>query len=199
MKNDRIIWKHELRQADQIVKILLDDQKVPVNWRIILLPVYLYHLFKYRNNLRFTRKNMLYTKQLAFEAAKNIDQGKDQAWELRQIEIKTHDVLNKEKKGFYTEKIRRRQLPEINYLINHYQTLFNSQQNNYSAIIKEIFPAKGQYLAHISSLQKLEEDVIRAAISSMRKGTKTDRRRWFDQVKETTKDVRMAEANQIYT
>ena len=199
MKNDRIIWKHELRQADQIVKILLDDQKVPVNWRIILLPVYLYHLFKYRNNLRFTRKNVLYTKRLAFEAAKNISQGKDRAWEFRQIEIKTTDVLNKEKKGFYTEKIRRRQLPEIDYLINHYHALFDSKQTTYSAIIKEIFPAKGQYLAHLSSLQKLEEDVIQAAISSMRKGTKTDRRRWFEKVREITKEIRRDQADRIYT
>ena len=127
MKIYRTIWKHEVCQADQIVKILLDDQKVPVNWRIILLPVYLYHLLKYRNNMCFTRKNMLYTKRLAFEAAKNIDQGKDRAWEFRRIEIKTKDILNKEKKGFYTEKIRRRQLPEIDYLINHYQALFNSK------------------------------------------------------------------------
>ena len=198
MKNDRIIWKHELRQADQIVKILLDDQKVPVNWRIILLPVYLYHLFKYRNNLRFTRKNVLYTKRLAFEAAKNISQGKDRAWEFRQIEIKTTDVLNKEKKGFYTEKIRRRQLPEIDYLINHYQALFDSKQTTYSAIIKEIFPAKGQYLAHLSSLQKLEEDVLQASITSMRKGTKKDRRQWFEKVRETTKKIRRAEADKIY-
>ncbi|MGD9173412.1 MAG: NF038143 family protein [Desulfobacterales bacterium] len=199
MKNYRSIWKREVRQADQIVNNLLDDQKVPVNWRIILLPVYLYRLFKYRNNLRFTRKNMLYTKRLAFEAAKNIDQGKDQAWEFRQIEIKTQDVLNKEKKGFYTEKIRRRQLPEIDYLINHYQVLFHSKQTTYSAIIKEIFPAKGQYLAHLSSLQKLEEDVIQAAISSMRKGTKTDRRRWFEKVREITKEIRRDQADRIYT
>jgi hypothetical protein len=142
---------------------------------------------------------MLYTKRLAFEAAKNIDQGKDQAWEFRQIEIKTQDVLNKEKKGFYTEKIRRRQLPEIDYLINHYQVLFHSKQTTYSAIIKEIFPAKGQYLAHLSSLQKLEEDVIQAAISSMRKGTKTDRRRWFEKVREITKEIRRDQADRIYT
>ena len=198
MRNYRTIWKHEVRQADQIVNNLLDDQKVPVNWRIILLPVYLYHLLKYRNNMCFTRKNMLYTKRLAFEAAKNIDQGKDRAWEFRRIEIKTKDILNKEKKGFYTEKIRRRQLPEIDYLINHYQALFNSKQSTYSAIITEIFPAKGQYSTHLNSLQKLEEDVIQAAISSMRKGTKSDRRRWFEKVRETTKKIRQAEADKIY-
>lgn len=198
MKNYRSIWKHEVQQADQVAKILLADKTVAVNWKIILLPVYLYQRFKFRRNLRFTRKNILYTKQLAFQAAKNIDQGKDQAWELRQVEIKTKDVLNKEKKGFYTEKIRRRQLPEIELLINIYQDLFKSNQTTYASIIKEKFPSKGQYLAFISSLQKLEEDVIQAAITTMRKGTKRDRRQWFQKVKETTKEVRMAEADQIY-
>lgn len=199
MKNYRIIWKHEVRQADRIAKILVDDKKVAVNWKIILLPVYLYHLFKYRNNLRFTRKNMLYTKRLAFEAARNIDRGKDQAWELRRIEIKTKEVLNKEKRGFYTEKIRRRQLPEIEFLIEHYRELFNSKQANYSAIIADLFPSKGRYLTYLSTLQKLEEDVIQAAITTMRKGTKTDRRRWFQKLKDTTRKVRLDQADRFYT
>lgn len=199
MKNYRTIWSHEVRQTDQIVNILLDDQKVPVDWRMLLLPVYLYNLFKYRNKHRFTRKNLLYTKRLAFEAAKKIDQGKDQAWEFRQIEIKTKDLLNKEKKGFYTEKIRRRQLPEMDFLISHYRALIHSKQTTYSAIIKEVFPSKGRYMAHLSSLQKLEEDVIQAATTSMRKGSKADRRRWFQKVKEITKKVRTTEANEIYT
>jgi hypothetical protein len=32
----------------------------------------------------------------------------------------------------------------------------------------------------------------------MRKGTKTDRRRWFEKVKATTKQIRLAEADHIY-
>ena len=199
MKNYRNIWKHEIHQADQVARILLADKKVAVDWKIILLPIYLYQRFKYRRNLRFTRKTILYTKQLAFEAAKNMDQGKDYAWEFRRIEIKTKDVLNKEKKGFYNEKIRRRQLPEIELLISHYRDLFKSNQTRYASIIKEKFPSKGQYLAFLNSLQKLEEDVIQATITTMRKGTKKDRRRWFQKLEEATKKVRTTEANEIYT
>ena len=198
MRNFRIIWKHETRQADQISKTLLADKEVDLNWKIILLPVYLHKVFKYRKNRRFTRKNMLYTKQLAFEAAKNIFQDKDQAWEFRRIEIKTKEVLNKEKKGFYTEKIRRRQLAEIELLVKHYLDLFSAKQSTYAAIIKEAYPSKGQYLAFLSALRKTEEDVIQAAVSSMRKGTKKDRRLWFQKVKETTKKIRMAEADRMY-
>lgn len=199
MNKFRTIWKHEVRQVDRIVKALLENKKVDLNWKIILLPIFLNKVYQYRKDLRFTRKNILYTKQFAFDAAKNISQGKDQAWEVRQIEIRTQEVLNKEKKGFYTEKIRRKQLSEIELLMKHYLDLFSSKQSSYAAIIKDKYPSKGNYLAFLSALQKTEEDVIQAAITTMRKGSKKDRRQWFQKVKETTKKVRTTEAEDIYT
>ena len=199
MANYRAIWKHEVRQAIQIAASLLDDKKAKINWKILLLPVFLYNVYHYRKDLRFTRKNFLFTKRLAFEAAKNNFQGKEQAWEFRRIEIKTQEVLNKEKKGFYTEKIRRKQLSEIQLLMRHYLDLFESTQSKYPAIIRESYPSKGDYLAFLSTLHKAEEDVIQAAITTMRKGTKKDRREWFQKVRQTTKQIRMAEADQIYT
>ena len=198
MQNFRAIWKHEVRQADQIVKILLENKKVALDWKIILLPVFLYNVYQYRKDLRFTRKNILYTKRLAFAAAKSIFQGKDPAWEFRRIEIQTREILDKEKKGFYTEKIRRKQLPEIELLIKHYQGLFESKNTKYTKIIKEKYQSKGNYLTFLSTLQKSEEDVIQAAITTMHKGTKKDRRKWFQKVSATTKKVRRAEADQIY-
>ena len=198
MGNFRAIWKHEVRQADQIVKRLLQNKKVALNWKIILLPVFLYKVYQYRKDLGFTRKNFLFTKQLAYTAAKNIFQGKEHAWEFRRIEIQTKEILNKEKKGFYTEKIRRKQLSEIDLLIRHYLELFNAKQSKYTEIIKEIYHSKGNYLAFLNTLRKAEEDVIQAAITFMRKGTKKDRREWFQKVRETTKKVRIAEAEEMF-
>jgi hypothetical protein len=198
MGNFRTIWKHEVAQTDQISKILLDNKKVALDWKIMLVPVFLYKVYRYRKDLGFTRKNFLFTKQLAYDAAKNIFQGKEQAWEFRRIEIQTKEVLDREKKGFYTEKIRRRQLSEIDLLIKHYLGLFNAKQSKYPEIINEIYKSKANYLSFLSALQKAEEDVIQAAITTMRKGTKKDRRKWFQSVKDTTKKVRMAEADKIY-
>ena len=199
MGNFRTIWKHEVAQADKIAKILLHNKKVAVDWKIMLVPVFLYKVYHYRKNIGFTRKNFLFTKQLAYDAAKNIFQGKEQAWEFRRIEIQTKGILDKEKKGFYTEKIRRKQLPEIDLLIKHYLDLFNAKQSKYPKIIREIYQSKGKYLTFLSTLRKAEEDLIQAAITTMRKGTKKDRREWFQKVSDTTKKVRMAEADQIYT
>jgi hypothetical protein len=198
MGNFRTIWKHEVAQAERLAKILLDDKRVALDWKIILVPVFLYKLYHYRKDLGFTRKNLIFTKKLAYDAAKNIFQGKEQAWEFRRIEIQTKEILDNEKKGFYTEKIRRKQLSEIDLLIRHYRELFTAKQSKYPEIIKEIYNSKGKYLSFLSTLQKAEEDVIQAAITTMRKGTKKDRREWFLKVKETTKHIRMAEADQIY-
>lgn len=198
MANYKAIWKHEVQQANQIAASLLADTKAKLNWKILLLPVFLHDYIRFRKNLRFTRKNLLFTKKLAFEAAKNIARGKQRAWEIRQIEIKTKEILDKEKKGFYTEKIRRKQLPEIELLLDHYLDLFDTNQSKYAAILKAKYESKGNYLTFLSTLHKAEAEVLQASTTSMRKATKKDRREWFQKIKQTTKNVRLAEANKIF-
>ena len=199
MANFRVIWKHEVGQANQIAKILLDNKKVGISWKLLIPPLYLYNFYKFRKDLRFSCKNFLFTKKLAFNAAKNIFQGKQRPWEIRQIEIKTKEILDKEKKGLYTEKIRHKQLNEIELLIDYYLELMNTDQSKYAEMIKAIYPSKGNYLSILHHLQKLEEEVIQAAIISMRKGIKKERREWFDKVRATTKKVRLAEIDKIYS
>ena len=142
--------------------------------------------------------NLFFTKDLALGASHNIHQGKDRALEIRLIEINTKAILDKEKKGFYTEKIRNKQLREIEFLIDHFLDLINSNQPSYKDAIKTKYTSKGRYLTFLSSLQKVEEEVIQAAITTMRKGTKKERRLWFDKVKATTKKIRINEADRIY-
>jgi len=198
MAKFRIIWKHEVGQANQIARMLLDDQKAGISWKLFVPPLYLYRLYKYRQALSLAEKNFLFTKKLAFNAAKKIFQGKERSWEIRYIEIKTREILDKEKKGLYTEDIRHKQLNEIELLIDYYLDLMNTDQSRYSEILKAIYPSRGNYLSFLNKLQKLEEEVIQVAITTMRKGTKKEQREWFDKVRATTKKVRMAELDKIY-
>ena len=198
MKNLRTIWKHEVCQADQIVKRLLENKKITLTWNNILLPVFLYRVYHYRKSLRFTRKNVLFTKQLAFEAAKNIFIGKDQAWEVRRIEIKTNDILTRDKRGIYTEKIQHAQLSEIQLLIDHYLRLLKTDRARYAEALKAAYPSKGRWLNFLSHLHKAETEVIQASIETMRTGAKKERRQWFQKINETTRKIRLAEADEIY-
>ena len=144
------------------------------------------------------RKNLFFTKEFALDAAGSIHQGKERTWEIRRIEIKTREILDKEKKGFYTDKIRNRQLREIEFLIDHYLELLGTDQSSYNDALKATYTARGSFLAFLNRLQKVEEDVIQAAITTMRRGTKKERRLWFNKVRAATKDIRIKAANRIY-
>jgi hypothetical protein len=198
MKSSKAIKKYERRQAAQIAAALVEIPKSKFNWKIIVFPLFLYDYISYRRRLHVLRKNLFFTKQFALDAVNNIHQGKDRAWEIRQIEIKTGDILNKEKKGVYTDKIRNKQLREIDFLTDHYLDLISSNQPNYKDAIKAKYSTKGSYLNFLNRLQKVEEEVIQAAITSMRRGTKKERRLWFDKVKATTRKIRMEAADRIY-
>jgi hypothetical protein len=198
MKSFNAIKKYEIRQTGQIASALIDRPKSKFHWRTIILPLFIYDFIRYRRRLQVLRKNLFFTKKFALEAAHNIHQGKERAWEIRQIEIKTKDVLDKEKKGFYTEKIRSRQLREIEFLIDYYLDLMGTDQSGFKGSIKAKYTSKGSFLNFLSSLQKVEEEVIQAAISTMRKGSKKERRLWFDKVRAATKKIRMNAADRIY-
>ena len=172
MKIYRSIKAFEVRQTNQIAGALIEIKKSKFNWRIIVFPFFLYDFIRYRRRLQVLRKNLFFTKQFSLNAAKNIHQGKERAWEIRQIEIKTKDILDKEKKGFYTEKIRNKQLREIEFHIDHYLDLLSSNQSSCKDAIKAKYTSKGSYLTFLNRLQKIEEEVIQAAVITMRKGTK---------------------------
>ena len=199
MRNARAIWRHEVNETNQISRLLIQDQKVKLNWRVVLLPLFLMDIVHYRYRLWVLRKNILYTRKLAFEAAQNIISGQDQGWQVRRIEIKTREALDRDKSGQYTEKVRRKQLSEIDLLITHYTDLINSGKLRYPQMIKAVYPARGKYLSFLNNLRKLEEEVIQASVSTTRKGTKKERRMWFDKVKSITRDVRVAEAERLYS
>ena len=198
MKFFNAIKKYEIRQTGRIAGTLIDIAKSKFNWRIIIFPFFLYDFIRYRRRLQVLRKNLFFTKQFALKAVKNIHQGKERAWEIRQIEINTRDILDKEKKGFYTEKIRNRQLREIEFLIDHYLELLSTNQPGYRDSIKATYTSKGSFLAFLNSLQKFEEEVIQAAITTMRKGTKKERRLWFNKVRAATKKNRLKSTDRIY-
>ena len=199
MKSFNAIKKYEIHQTGRIAGALINMTRSKFNWRTIVFPFFLYDFIRYRRRLQVLRKNLFFTKQFALEAVKNIHQGKERAWEIRQIEIQTSETLDKEKKGFYTEKIRNRQLREIEFLIDHYLELLSTNQPGYKDSVKATYTSKGSFLAFLNRLQKFEEEVIQAAITTMRKGTKKERRLWFEKVRAATKEIRLKSADKIYS
>jgi hypothetical protein len=135
---------------------------------------------------------------MAFDASKEIVGGESHAMQIRLIEIKTKKLLDKQKKGYYTEKLRRKQLQEIELLIDHYLDLLNSNENRYGEMIRTTYASRQKYLSFLNRLQKAEQEVIQAAITSMKRGSKQERLAWFRRVEEVSKEARGGEVEQIF-
>jgi hypothetical protein len=198
MPNSRVIWKNDRKKAVVIARRLLQSQRPRINWRLLLLPSFLLACFRYGKNIYVTRKNLLFTKKLAFGAATKISQGEDRWLVKGTVESKTQNLLDKERKGFYTEKIRRKQLAEIEMLLEHYLKLLSSDKSNYDEMIKTAYPSRGRFLSFYSSLRKAELEVIHAATSTMRKGSKKERRQWFEKVEQFSKQAWTKEIERIF-
>lgn len=198
MGNYRAIWNHEVDQANKIARRLVDASRTKFGWRMLFLPYFLVHYIYYKKNLILTRKNLLFTKRMAFDASKEIVGGESHAMQIRLIEIKTKKLLDKQKKGYYTEKLRRKQLQEIELLIDHYLDLLNSNENRYGEMIRTTYASRQKYLSFLNKLQKAEQEVIQAAITSMKRGSKQERLAWFRRVEEVSKEARGGEVEQIF-
>jgi hypothetical protein len=198
MGNSRAIWNHEVDQAKRVAQSLVDASGIKFGWRILLLPHFLIHYMFYKKNLILTRKNLLFTKRMAFDAAKEIEGGASHAMQIRLIEIKTKKLIDKERKGYYTEKLRRKQLSEIALLIRHYQNLLNVKGKNYAELVRATYLSKQKYITFLNELKKAEQEVIQAAITSMKKGSRQERLAWFRRLEEATNEARREEVEQIF-
>jgi hypothetical protein len=192
------IWQHEVSQADKIARGLMKAGKADVSWKTVLDLSKTVGYLRSERTLRLTRKKLLFTKKLAFNAAKEIYRGNDRAHEMGLIVMKTRKILEKEKKGLYTEKVRSRQMNEIECLMDHYLRLFKSDGETYEDNLKRAYSTKKKYLSFLNRLQRLEQEVFLEALRPVRKGGKEDRLGGFGKVQAVSEKVRNKEAEKIF-
>ncbi len=199
MGNHKIIWDHEKAETRKIAESLAQAKPDISGWRIIKLPLVGAKLLHWRHKVRLAQKNLLFTKELAFEAAKAVDNGAERSLELGKADLKTREVLNNEKQGFYSEKIRKRQLVEVEVLFDHYLKLMTAPGVTYEDLIKTAYEDKKSFQGFLKKLEEKETAVIQAALSSMRKASKKERTEWFSKVQKLTKKSREQELEKIFT
>ena len=135
---------------------------------------------------------------MAFQAAKEVYRGNDRAHELGLIVMKTRKLLDRGRKRFYTEKVRRRQMNEIEWLIDHYLRLLNSNGETCEDRIRDAYSNKKKFLSFLNRLHKLEQEVIRATLEAVRIGSRKDRLKVYEKVQVVSEKVRMMEAERIF-
>lgn len=198
MKDPNLLWKYEAVQVDKVARSLIRRRKVKTGWGVLFLPNWLFERAHHRRHLAKTRKNLLFTRHKAFRAAKEIMKGGDRSLQMETIEKETKDLLDREKKGYYTDKVRRKQVQEIEVLIDHFLALLRTETPTCEEAIEKAYPTKKQYLSFLQKLERAEEEVIRASIAGVRAGSRKERIAWFHKVQETIRRTRLEEANRFF-
>lgn len=199
MGNPRDIWTHESNQAEQIARTLIGAAHTIPMWKRVLFPLALVDLLDLRRKIKNTRQNLLFTKRLAFQAAQAVSDGHDRSLTLGQVDAKTREVLTSQSQGVYTETIRRKQLKEVELLVDHYLKLIQSQSTTYDAMIRNVYESEELFREFLRRLERRENDVIQAAVSTVKTGSRKERISWFKKVQNEIREARMKDVQRIFS
>jgi len=162
-----IIRSQERRLAKAVAKKVVKMPDITI-WVFMVPFIFFFTLLKYRRTHETFVLNMLFTKRLALDAALDIaKKGQSRQDAVAQIDNKTQDILNADNKGIYSEKIRRKQMNEINLLLDHYLKLLGAEGNSYEALVKDAYQNRDNYEAFLRELVPVERAVNRAAIQTV--------------------------------
>lgn len=166
-------------------------------WDVMIPLFFIYNLFMHKRSKEIFILNLLFTKKLALEAAFDMiakGQSKEEAMSL--IEEKTYKILASDKQGVYSEKIRRKQMREIDILIDHYCRLLQARGDDYISFVKNAYQGEEEYIDFLERLKRAEKEVNRAARQTVRIQTATD---MLSTMEDVTERIRIAELRRIFT
>lgn len=189
------ILAQERALARAVASAVIGDNPVGV-WDVVIPLVFLYNLLRFRRAKEIFALNFLFTKRLALDAAFDmIDKGQSKEAALAHIGEKTNKVMAADKKGLYSEKIRQRQMQEIDLLLDHYCKLLRGEGKGYGSLLKNAYPTREDYTAFLERLKRAEKEVNRAAKQTVGTGAAGE---LVPKMEKATESLRAAEVEKTF-
>ena len=192
-----IILSQERRLAKAVASRVVKTPDLTV-WAVMIPFIFLFNFLRYKRASETFALNLLFTKRLALDAARDIlNQGQSRQEVLAQIEDRTSDILATDKEGVYSDKIRRKQMDEISLLLDHYLKLLDAKGDNYESLVKNAYPTQDDYKAFLHELTRAEWAVNRAAIQAL--GKTETAYEVISEIEKTTEGIRTGQVEKIFS
>ena len=161
------IHREERSVADAVAFEVLGSYQAGV-WDFVMPPLLIINLLKHRRKKESFILNLLFTKNMALEAARDMA-GQDIPREkaLQKAEEATAKVLAADTRGIYAEKVRQKQLKEIDLLAAHYHGLIMTEGKAYDEMVTAAYPDRQGYLDFLRRLNQAEKEVNHAALGTV--------------------------------
>lgn len=157
------ILAQERRLAKGVAKAVIGEQQVTV-WDVLIPLIFAVNLFRYLRARETFALNFLFTKKLALETAKEmVKRGLDKEKALAKARRRTAEILAADRRGVYSQKIRQKQLREIDLLVDHYLKLIHADGKDYDSMVRNAYGTRESFEAFLRELQGAERAVNMAA------------------------------------
>ncbi|MGD2124542.1 MAG: NF038143 family protein [Desulfobacteraceae bacterium] len=191
----KAVLKQEKAWANSVARALIKPKPLSV-WEVMIPVLLILNLLKSKGEKEVLVKNLLFTKELALEAALDmVRRGESRDAVLAPIEEKTRGLLSSVENGIYSEHIRTKQLKEINLLIDHYHKLLQVDGGDYASLVMNAYQRPEAYMTFLAQLRDAEKEVSQAAEQTL--GSRADAET-VSTLEEATDRIRMAVARRIF-
>lgn len=137
-------------------------------WDFVMPPMLIFNLLKHKRSKEAFILNLLFTKKIALETARDmVERNVTQEAAMQNAEVATGKVLTADKRGIYAEKVRQKQLREIELLSGHYHRLIMTDGKSYDEMLVAAYGDRQAYLDFLRRLSQAEREVNRAALSTV--------------------------------
>ena len=189
------ILSYERSLAKAVAKAVIGTHSVTA-WDIMIPIVFLYNFLRFKRAREVFTLNFLFTKKLALQAAFDmVKKGQSKQEVVARIKDKTSDLLASDKKGIYSNKIRQKQMKEMDLLIDHYGRLLGAEGKDYPSMVRNAYPTREGYVAFLRELEGAEKEVYQAATQTVK--TSSAREVAF-RMEEAASRIRRAELNRLF-
>lgn len=189
------ILAHERSLAKAVTSAVIESKPLSV-WEITIPILFITNFFRFKRSREIFTLNLLFTKKLALEAAFDmIKKGRGKEESMAWIKDKTRNILASDQKGIYSQKIRQKQLKEMELLLDHYRKLLEAEGKDYAAMTKNAYHTHESYTAFLGRLKRAEIEVNRVAQQTVKVSTAHD---LVNKMEKAAERVRMARAEKIF-
>jgi hypothetical protein len=157
------ILAQEKALARSVASVVIGQNPVTA-WDVIIPIVFVFNVLKFKRAREIFTLNFLFTKKLALQGAFDmVKKGQSREDVLGQIRDRTSQILASDKKGIYSNKIRQKQMREMELLLDHYFRLLNADGKDYGSMVRHAYRTRKDFAAFVKEVEEIEKEVNRAA------------------------------------
>jgi len=189
------LLREERSLAKAVTSAVIKSRPVTV-WEIMIPILFLLNFLQFKRARETFSLNFLFTKKLALEATRDmIKDGLSKEEAMGRIKDKTRDILAADKKGIYSQKIRQKQMQEMDLLIDHYRRLLEAEGKDYASMMKNAYQTSEKYTTFLRQLRKAETEVYRASHQTLRTAGASE---VIFKMEQATERIRRAQTDKIF-